>query len=215
MQELWNLLNNSALVSDPGLWSYLLIALLALLEGPAITLAAATLAGAGRLNPWLVFLAAGAGNFTGDICWYTIGYLGQFETLKRFMPGLGRFDPYIKRWQQNISKNATRRLLFTKLSLSWAVIPTLITTGMARVPWTSLAPAHLLSEVAWTGSLVLTGFYLGDYVTSLESGLNTLAAVAGVASIVTMGLPLVKFAFTRVFKSHQVAGLTQHSRVHS
>jgi membrane protein DedA with SNARE-associated domain len=203
MQELWNLLNNSALVSDPGLWSYLLIALLALLEGPAITLVAATMAGTGSLNPWLVFLAAGAGNFTGDICWYSIGYLGQFETLKRFVPGLGRFEPQIGRLQQDISQNAIKRLLFTKLSLSWAVIPTLVTAGMARVPWISLAPANLLAEVAWTGSLVLAGFYLGSYLTGLQAGLNTLAMVGGVASIVTMGLPVVKFAAAHVFKNHQ------------
>lgn len=203
MEELWNLLNNSTLISDLGPWSYLLIALLALLEGPAVTLIAATMTGTGSLNPWLVFLAAGAGNFTGDICWYTIGYLGQFDTLKRFAPGLRRFDPHISRWQQNISENASKRLLFTKLSLSWAVIPTLITAGMARVPWLSLAPVHLLAEVAWSGGLVLAGFYLGDYLAGLQDSLQTLAAVGGAASMVTLGLPLVKFAAASLFKSHQ------------
>lgn len=205
MEELWNLLNNSTLISDLGPWSYLLIALLALLEGPAVTLVAATLTGTGSLNPWLVFLAAGAGNFTGDICWYTIGYLGQFDTLKRFAPGLRRFDPHISRWQQNISQNASKRLLFTKLSLSWAVIPTLITAGMARVPWLSLAPVHLLAEVAWSGGLVLAGFYLGDYLAGLQDSLKTLAAVGGVASMVTLGLPMVKFAAAHLFKNHQPA----------
>lgn len=203
MEELWNLLNNNALVSDLGLWSYLLIMLLALLEGPVITLVAATMASTGSLNPWLVFLAAGAGNFTGDLCWYTIGYLGQFDTLKRFAPGLRRFDPYISGWQQNISKNAGKRLFLTKLSLSWAAIPTLITAGMARVPWLSLAPVHLLAEVAWTGGLVLAGFYLGDYLAGLQDSLQTLAAVGGAASIVLLALPAVKFAAARVFKNQQ------------
>lgn len=202
MEELWNLLTHNALATDPGPWSYLLIALLALLEGPAVTLLAATMTSTGSLNPWLVFLAAAAGNFTGDIGWYTIGYLGRFDTLKRWAPGLRRFDPYISRWQQNITENAGKRLLFTKLSLSWAAIPTLITAGMARVPWSSLAPVHLLAEVAWTGSLVLAGFYLGDYLTSLQDSLQTLATVAGVASMVTLGLPTIKFAAARAFKNH-------------
>ena len=203
MQELLNLLMNSAQVPDPGLWSYLLIMLLALLEGPAITLVAATLAGTGSLDPWLVFLAAGAGNFTGDICWYTIGYLGQFETLKRFAPGLRRFDPYVSRWQQDIAQNAVKRLLVNKLSLSWAVSPTLVTAGMARVPWVCLVPANLLAEVAWTGSLVLVGFYLGNYLTGLQAGLNILATVGGAVSMVTMGLPVIKFAAARIFNNHQ------------
>ncbi len=74
---------------------------------------------------------------------------------------------------------------------------------MARVPWLSLAPVHLLAEVAWSGGLVLAGFYLGDYLAGLQDSLQTLAAVGGAASMVTLGLPLVKFAAASLFKSHQ------------
>jgi membrane protein DedA with SNARE-associated domain len=193
MQEFWVILSNGDLISHLGFWSYLLVAVLTFLEGPAVTLVAATIAGAGNLNPWLVFLAAGAGNFTADIGWYTLGYLGQFDTLKRYMPGLTRFDLQINRLQQDIHQNAIRRLLFTKLSMNWATIPTIVTAGMARVSWFRLLPIGLMAEVIWTGALVLAGFYLGNYLSSLKLSLEILAVVGGIISVITIVLAIKKF----------------------
>jgi len=204
IQEFWAVLNSSTLAPDLGGWSYLLIAILACLEGPVVTLIAATIAGTGGLNPWLVFLAAGVGNFSGDAGWYTLGYLGQFDTLKRYVPGLARFDPQISRWQQDIHQKVVSRLLLTKLSLSWAVIPTIVTAGMARVAWSRLLLADLLAEVVWTGSLTLAGFYLGNHLTKLELGLKILATVGGVASMITLIGPVRKFITSIICKNNQI-----------
>ncbi len=43
VQEFWTALNHGALALDPGGWRYVLIVIFAFLEGPVITLAAATL----------------------------------------------------------------------------------------------------------------------------------------------------------------------------
>jgi len=192
MQEFWAFLSSGTLAPHLGGWSYLLIVALACIEGPLATLLAATLAGAGSLNPWLVFLAAGIGNFSGDTGWYLLGYLGQFDTLKRYLPGLARFDPQISLLQRDIHQNVAGRLLFSKLSMSWTVVPTLITAGMARVSWFKLLPVNLLAEVIWTGSLVLLGFHLGNYTNNLELGLKILAIVGGTASVFTIIWPIKK-----------------------
>jgi membrane protein DedA with SNARE-associated domain len=193
MHEFWTALSNGNLIANLGVWNYLLIAILASMEGPAVTLIAATIAGAGQLNPWLVFLAAGAGNFSGDVGWYTLGYAGRFDTLKRYLPGLARFEPQISRLERDIHRRAVRLLLISKLTLSWATIPTIISAGMAHVPWARLLPAVLIAEVVWSGSLVLAGFYLGNYISSLKLSLEILAGIGGLSSVIIAYLYLRKF----------------------
>jgi membrane protein DedA with SNARE-associated domain len=106
--------------------------------------------------------------------------------------------------QQDIHQKAVSRLLLTKFSLSWAVIPTIVTAGMARVAWSRLLPADLLAEVIWTGSLVLAGYYLGNSLTNLELGLKILATTGGVASVITLIGPVGKFITSIIFKNNQI-----------
>ncbi|MBK8797177.1 MAG: hypothetical protein IPM07_12895 [Anaerolineales bacterium] len=61
---------------DLGHWSYLIIAILVFIEGPAVTLVAAAMAATGILRVDLVFVAAAIGNFLADSTWYGIGYMG-------------------------------------------------------------------------------------------------------------------------------------------
>ena len=62
IQQFWAALSSGAIPPGLGYWSYLFIAILAFMEGSVTTLVAAALAGAGVLNPGLVFLSAGIGN---------------------------------------------------------------------------------------------------------------------------------------------------------
>jgi hypothetical protein len=45
----------------------------------------------------LIFLAAGGGNLTGDRCWYTLGFLGHFESSLYWFPPLKRLELQITR----------------------------------------------------------------------------------------------------------------------
>ncbi|NMB89240.1 MAG: hypothetical protein GYA17_12845, partial [Chloroflexi bacterium] len=66
-----------------GLWTYALIALLAIFEGPVVTLVSAAAASTGALDPLLVFVSAASGNLTGDSCWHCLGRFGKPEWILR------------------------------------------------------------------------------------------------------------------------------------
>ncbi|MCB0033791.1 MAG: VTT domain-containing protein [Anaerolineales bacterium] len=163
-----------------GYWTYILLAILVAVEGPAATMLGGVMAAAGLLNPFGVFFAAGTGNFTADAGWYMLGRWGHFDYLMERFPRLRKFAPQISYLQSEMRQHATKLLLFTKLSMGVAIIPTLIAAGMARIKWRRLVPVSLLSEVLWTGGLVLSGYYLGNYITELEQGLQILAIVGAI-----------------------------------
>lgn len=156
---------------DLGLWAYLLLALLVMVEGPIVTLAGAVAASAGYMAPVGVFAAASAGNMTADLLWYTLGYLGKMEWLHRYGRWFGLREEYIRRFDRDIQAHAAKVLLIAKLTLGFT-IPTLIATGLSKVPMRRWLGFLALGETIWTGSLVALGFFLGSYVQQLERGLE-------------------------------------------
>jgi membrane protein DedA with SNARE-associated domain len=180
-----------------GYWSYLVLALLVAIEGPSVTILAALLAATGALRPGWVFVAASAGNLSADIGWYMLGYVGRFEVLMRRWGWLRQYQSPINRLEHEMTLHAAKILLVAKLTLSMS-IPTLIAAGMARAPWRRWLLVLLLGECLWTGSLVLVGVYLGNYVKQLEQSMQ-LVAVVGVLVFVAIAIWLIK----RVSRSSQ------------
>ena len=167
-------------------WQYLIIFFGVAIEGPAVTLTAAALAGAGLLDPWVVLLCAGAGNLTGDICWYLLGYFGRFEALVRRFPQLAPLAPEIDRIKAEVAQNAPRMLFIAKLAFGVVSIPTLVAAGVARVPWQRVVPAQLLGELIWSGALVWFGLFFGQYVSQLQNDLRIAALVSGVLFLLSL-----------------------------
>jgi membrane protein DedA with SNARE-associated domain len=161
-----------------GLWAYLLLALLVMVEGPVATLAGAVAASSGFLSPEGVFLAAASGNLFADSLWYSLGYLGKIEWLERYGRWVGVNKAMLTRLTKDIENHAAKVLFIAKLTLGFS-IPTLVATGLAKVPMRRWFPWLLFGETIWTGALVLLGYHLGRYVQKLERGIE-FVAIAGI-----------------------------------
>lgn len=159
---------------DLGFWAYLLLALLVMVEGPIATLAGAVAASAGVMNPIGVFLSASLANLMADCLWYTLGYLGKMEWVHRYGGFVGVRESMVTRIQNDVQKHAAKLLFLAKLTLGFT-IPTLVTTGLARVPMRRWLGVLVVSETLWTGTLVVLGFYFGRYAQTLERGIELIA----------------------------------------
>lgn len=164
MRSLWTSLQQGQL-PELGHWTYIVVALLVIVQGPLMTLLAAAAAAAGLLRLPLVFAAGVLGNLAADILWYNVGRAGKIPWFLRFTAPARRplLEKKIASLQAGMSKNATRLLLLAKLSTGFAV-PTLIAVGLARVPWKRWFPIAFLGETLWTGSLALIGYFASSYV---------------------------------------------------
>ena len=160
-----------ATLNSLGVWSYILLAFLVAIEGPIATLLGAVAASAGILNPFLVFIAAGAGNLTSDTLWYTAGLLGKMDWLLRLSQRLGVNPQYLERLEVVLQKHAPVILFVSKLTIS-PMIPALIATGLIRYPWRRWFPYVFLGEMIWTGSLVLIGYFGLQAIHKVQLGIE-------------------------------------------
>jgi len=166
---------------------YLLIALFVALEGPLATLTAAVASSAGYLDPVLVFVSASCGNLSADFLWYSLGYLGNTDLLLRYSGWAGVKQAAIARLNQSINEHAAKLLFFAKLGMG-LMIPALIASGLARVPWRRWIGALLIAEWIHTGSLVLAGYYYGQKILQLETGLKWISIGVSALIVIVLGI---------------------------
>jgi membrane protein DedA with SNARE-associated domain len=154
-----------------GYWSYFILAILVLLEGPVATLLAAAAASAGLMRPMLVFVSAAVGNMAADTLWWLLGYAGKTEWIHSLGRRLHIRESLIEHLKHNMIKHATRVLFLAKVTVSFS-IPALIAAGLLRVKWRRWFPALVGAEVLWTGSLVLIGYYTAEATKRVERNLE-------------------------------------------
>lgn len=176
-----------------GIWAYILLAMVVMVEGPVATLAGAFAASQGWMRPGFVFLSAACGNLLGDSLWYTLGYLGKMEWVEKYGGMAGIKSKLINRLQTDIKKNAPKLLFIAKLTLGFT-IPTLVATGLARVPIRRWLPVLIIAETIWTGSLVLLGVHFGEYLKRLQRGVE-IFTIAG--SLIFLALVITYLARNR------------------
>lgn len=185
IREMWLAVTTGGDPAHIHYWSYLLLAVLVAVEGPVVTVLAATLAGAGVLDPWLVIGSATLGNVTADSIWYSLGRLGHFDRLADRVPWLRRFQPQIAQLEEDVQTNGLKFLFLAKLVIWPATIPTLIAAGMARVAWHKLLAVIVSAEVVWTGSLVVLGNLLGTNLSQFQAWMQWIA-IGGMVVMVSM-----------------------------
>ena len=78
LEQIWHAIRTSTL-PDLGVWSYVILFVLIFVEGPAITMTAGAMAGAGILRFELVFIVAVVGNTVADYTWYILGRFGAHQ----------------------------------------------------------------------------------------------------------------------------------------
>jgi membrane protein DedA with SNARE-associated domain len=165
-------------------WAYLGIAVLVAVEGPIVTLLGAAAAAGGYLKPGLVFISAAAGNMVADNLWYLLGYLGKMEWMVRYGRWFGVRRDQVERLERSIQKHALSILFIAKLTLGF-MVPALIATGLAKIPWRRWIGVLALGEFIWTGTLVLAGYFFGQYLKTMEVGLQ-IVTIIGVVIFLSM-----------------------------
>lgn len=160
-----------------GYWNYALLAILVTIEGPIVTLVGAAAAAAGPLKPELVFISAMTGNLLADVLWYTLGYFGRLEWVVNYGGWLGVRQKHIDVLRIGVTRHVRKILLIAKLTLSF-VIPALVATGLARVPWRRWFPILFIAETFWTGLLVIFGVYATESIRQIDQSIHKFALIS-------------------------------------
>ncbi len=168
-----------------GNWSYLLLMVLIVIQGPISTMLGGAASAAGLLNPVAVLVVAMVGNLGADAFWYSMGYSSKAIWQKPFFR---RYHEVAVSLQEEMRRHALKVLLMAKLSIGMAV-PAVIAAGFAQVPWRKWFPVVVLGEFIWTGSLLLTGYY------ATHSIIASKWAIVQFGGIVSVGLFVVVMVY--------------------
>jgi len=150
---------------------YPLISILVAVEGPVAILLFSAASSAGILNPVLVFAAAAAGNLSADLLWYSIGYFSKMDWIFRHLKWFRDRRGAVEQIQGKLHENAAKILFLAKIT-SGLVIPSLIITGMARIPMRKWFPFVVLGETVVTGTLVALGYFASYNILKIQTGLQ-------------------------------------------
>jgi len=146
---------------------YLIFLVAATIEGPLTTIAAGVAAALGYFNIYIILLLAVAGDFGGDIIYYSIGYLSHHLTRSPFLRYFGLTERRVTRIQTLLHTHTRHAVLLVKFSPVIGPIG-LIIIGSARPPFKKFFQTALIVAIPKSIFFALIGYYSGQAYLQLD-----------------------------------------------
>ena len=145
----------------------------------------------GYLNFWPLYGVLMAGDLTGDIFWYGVGYFYARPFTRRFGRFFGLTEALLVKAESAFEKHDQNILFFSKITMGFGfALVTLMAAGMARVPLKKFMIVNALGQCVWTGLLLSIGYFFGDLYLTFNEGIRdvSLAAFAVIVIVAVFGL---------------------------
>lgn len=141
-----------------SLHGYLLLAALAILEGPLLAIACGVGAGLGFLDPFIAYGILVVGDFLPDLMYYWIGRYGATLAFVRRFASRTRlvrehFLPLEQLWRTRLIST----LATAKLAYGFAP-PLVVSAGLSGVPFGKFVRASLITGALYMGLLAAVGY---------------------------------------------------------
>lgn len=177
-QMLW-----TAVIDHP----YLLLGPLVLAEGPAATVLAGSLVGAGLAVFWPILLIVVVADVTADSLLYLLGRFGNRPRVARLLARLGLTDERRVRLTTAVRDNLPRVVMGAK-AVDLAAVPSFLAAGLAGIPYRRfvgwVAVASTARAALLIGAGVLFGRGAADLLKSPGTAVAlTVALAAGVGGV--------------------------------
>ncbi len=168
------------LIQTYGLW---LLFLLAIIEGPIVTVIAAYVAALGKLDVYAVYVVLVAADLVGDMIYYFIGRFAPGWLPRRWQAKLGINPERLHDLEQHFDGHGGKTLVIGKLTHS-AGLFILMAAGASKMPPAKFLMFNLLGTLPKTLAFILVGYSLGYAYKTIDSYLFR-------ASIIILVLVLV------------------------
>ncbi len=167
--------------------SYLAMGLANLLDSLMGTFSGSITVSGLLLQPIPVFVTIVSGNLLADMGWYNLGRFVQLERLKRFGKRLRINLEIVDDLALEIQNHAPRFLFLAKLTVGLPV-PSLIATGLSKVPirrWIGmLVLAELIRSATFVTLVFLYASAIGRASQDMQAILMTITAFVVISGIV-------------------------------
>jgi membrane protein DedA with SNARE-associated domain len=150
------------LVSQFGVYFYVVAFVWTFLEGETVILVSGFIASQGRLNPWLLLGSAWFGSFFGDQCYFWVGRCYGLTLLERYPRWRNNVDAalyWLERY--NVGFILSFRFIYGVRNISSFAM------GLSAIHWFRFLQLNFLAAGLWAASFVFVGFSLGHAFNAL------------------------------------------------
>ena len=181
---------------------YGVIFIIAMVEGPILTMLCGLLYKLGYFPFAAIFLTLIIGDLFGDTVWYFIGYYFGTPFVKRFGKYIGVHEEEIERVKIIFHKNKEKIIIISKLTNGMGLsLVVLLTTGIAKIPFIKYLYLNTIGETIWTGALFLIGYFFGHWYIQIDSWMGKIGLVGGFIVLVILFIKIRKYF---VWKTEQL-----------
>lgn len=163
----------AAILAKHGL---VVLAPIAVLEGPIVTVIAAWLASQGLFNLWSVALVVVIADMVGDYLLYALGRWGLHRMPASWRDRLGLKRQRLEQLAMHFSKKGGRTLLLGKLTHS-AGAAVLVAAGLARMPAFRFGWINLAATVPKSLIFVALGYGFGSAYARIDNWISRVSLV--------------------------------------
>lgn len=170
---------------------YLIVFILAILEGPILMLTSGFLYRIGQFSILPLYIALLAGDLVADFGWYALGRFGGRPLLNKMEKFLKITPAMIEKVQERFHKYHGKILFISKITMGFGfALATLIVAGILHVPFKKYALLNFLGGLIWTAFLLILGYFLGGAYYTLFGA----ARIIFVIAFITLAFFAFKFA---------------------
>ena len=157
---------------------YAVIIIVAVVEGPILSIFLGMLIKAGAFSFWPIYFALMIGDLIGDVWWYYIGRNFGMRFVKRFGKYFGLTEEKTVKATKIFHKYHDKILIISKLTSGFGfAIVTLMVAGMTRIPFAKYMTINFVGQFVWTGLLIAVGYFLSSLFTTIDSILGRISLI--------------------------------------
>ena len=174
--------------------SYFLFLIVAIIEGPFVSIAAGTAAALGYYNIYIILILAILGDILGDFLYYGIGYMCRDVIEAPFFRSIGVTKSRLERVENLLHKHTRKAVVLIKVS-PLVGPPGIIIMGAARTPFKKFFQTALLIAVPKSIFFALVGYSSGQAYVHFS---KTIADKAPLIVAIAVAILIVYFLYRKI-----------------
>lgn len=169
-------------------YRYVVIIPVTIIEGPIVMVLCGFLLRFGSFDLIPLYTILILSDMIGDIGWYCVGRFWGVPFVRRFGKYFSITEKTLEKGTELFHKHHNKILFISKITMGFGfALVTLITAGIAKVPFKKYLVFNVAGQFVWTAALLAIGYSFGNIYTSIDKGFRDVALVA----IIVMALAIV------------------------
>ncbi|HET8575202.1 MAG TPA: VTT domain-containing protein [Candidatus Paceibacterota bacterium] len=160
-------------------YGYVLLFLIAVIEGPIISVIASFLVLQGFFNIYLVLAVVVVADLVGDVLHYAPGRWWGEKIFQKYFKSQ---EKHMKQLEKRFQTKGGRTLLFGKLTHASGFV-ILIAAGVAKMPLSKFLWYNLLGTIPKSLFFIVIGYYLGYAYNKINKDIETATLIIGLITI--------------------------------